>query len=131
MNKHFWLMGILAFASPIKIARADLGFWSARLVGSWRHPTNGDLYQFRSNATYTFRAGAAKKRGSHISHSGFWKIVPPTDREAGGGMEGQVALRLKSPQRTRRLVVDIVTRGEGEVSREFYQIGGAKWRRTE
>lgn len=129
MIKPFWLLGLfLGLLAPI--ASADLGFWSAKLVGKWRHPQNGDFYEFRSNATYTFRAGAAKRRAGNISHSGFWKIVPPTLREAGGGMEGPVALLLKSNGQTRRLVADTVRSSDGEMVRNRYLIGGARWKRV-
>ncbi len=131
---------------PATTARADLGFWSRALVGTWRHPTNGDRYRFGSDATYTFSAGPYKRKGGQLSHSGFWKIVQPTQAESGGSMEGPVALVLRSrsrvvkrgrqrvvldSRRSFRIVVDTSPdeNGEGVVDDRYY-IGGAKWIRV-
>lgn len=131
----------LVFAAP---ARADLGFWSAALVGTWRHPSNGDTYQFKPGATYHFRAGAAKRRAGGLSHSGFWKIVQPTEKESGGSMEGPVALQLSSTSRTVsqggrvrvlpsnrvfRIVVDTVRHDREAPEKNAYRIGNTTWKR--
>ncbi len=132
-------------ATSTATARADLGFWSSALIGKWRHPTSGDTYQFRSDATYVFRAGSAKRRAGLLSHSGFWKIVQPTQKESQGSMEGPVALLLDSRQRTVlkgqesrvlrskrrfRIVVDVAKSGENRVDRRHYFIGGVAWKRV-
>ena len=139
MNKLFLFCALLF--TPLA-ARADLGFWGANLVGTWRHPVSGDRYHFRSDATYTFTAGAAKRRTGQMSHVGFWKIVEPTPRESGGSLEGPVALLLKSRRRVVwenskrrmlrsnrvfRLVVDVMVREENRVDKRYYHIGGVKW----
>lgn len=138
----FCLFFLLNFAAA---ARADLGFWSAALVGIWRHPKSGDTYRFRSDATYVFQAGSAKRRAGNISHSGHWKIVQPTQKESGGSMEGPVALRLDSKTRTVlegqlprvlksnrrfRLAVDVAKSRENLVDRRHYLIGGVIWKRV-
>lgn len=134
----------------VQIARADLGFWSAALVGKWRNPKSGDTYRFRSDATYVFQAGsakrrAAKRRAGNRAHSGFWKIVQPTKRESQGSMEGPVALRLDSRTRTVlearklrvlrsnrrfRIAVDVAKSGENLVDRHHYFIDGVIWSRV-
>ncbi|PQV65152.1 hypothetical protein B1R32_102160 [Abditibacterium utsteinense] len=146
INKRLWFLWLFLLACPVQMARADLGFWSAHLVGTWRHPTNGDIYRFRSNATYSFFVGKAKRRGGNLSHSGYWKIVQPTSKESGGSMEGPVALRLDSKSRTVlegkksrvlksnrrfRVLVDIVQKSEdGLVDKNHYIINGARWIRV-
>lgn len=145
MQKRFWLLWVLLVACPLQVARADLGFWSSALVGTWRHPRNGDKYRFNSDATYTFWAGAVKRKGGNLSHSGSWKIVQPTARESGGSLEGPVALRLNSTSRvvlekgvrrtvatnrTFRIVVDTI-RHDGEApENNAYRIGDAIWKRV-
>lgn len=130
------------FAMPI--AHADLGYWSAALVGNWRHPSNGDRYQFHSNGTYIFTSGPAKARTGHLSHSGFWKIVQPTQKESGGSLEGPVALILRSKtrvvlerkrrilrsNRTFRILVDSAADGEENSMRSDYYIDGVRWKRV-
>lgn len=145
MKNRFWVIGLLWLAFPLPTARADLGFWSARLVGTWRHPKHGDQYQFRSDATYTFWAGASKRRAGNLSHRGFWKVVAPTFKESGGSQEGPVALLLKSTsrvvleakkprvlrsQRVFRIVSDTIRSKEGMIDPNRYRIGGATWRRA-
>ncbi len=156
---NVWCVPSLAFRSgvlgaallgitflPAVPARADLGFWSHNLVGTWRHPTNGDRYRFGSDATYTFSAGPFKRRSGQLSHSGFWKIVNPTQRESGGSQEGPVALVLNArtrivlqgrkrvvldTRRSFRLVVDIAFDENGEgMDDNFYTIGKTRWIRV-
>ena len=130
---------------PLRAARADLGFWSQALVGTWRHPGNGDLYRFNSNATYTFTSGRAKRRAGQLSHSGHWKIVQPTEKESGGSMEGPVALVLDSrsrvvhrgnrrvvlpSRRAFRLVVDVVFDDEHQLKINRYYLGEVQWIRV-
>lgn len=145
----FWLAGLICALTlgNVGTVRADLGFWSAHLVGTWRHPSNGDRYQFRSDATYTFFAGAAKRRNGNVSHSGFWKIVQPTAKESGGSPEGPVALRLnahsrvvlegKKPRVLRsnrifRLVVDVtvIPKEDNLVDKKYYLINRTRWVRV-
>ncbi|HEX8833818.1 MAG TPA: hypothetical protein VF719_06435 [Abditibacteriaceae bacterium] len=131
------LLMFMAALSP-RAAHADLGFWSARLVGIWRHPASGDVYRFDSNATYTYSpAGQTSK--NVIGSSGYWKIVQPTDKESGGSQEGPVALLLKQRKlvlqkegrrhtrnsiREKRLVVDTTK------DRNLYKIDGTIWKRV-
>ncbi|BCM89302.1 hypothetical protein IAD21_01147 [Abditibacteriota bacterium] len=137
------LLGTTVFS--VGVAHADLGFWSRALIGTWRHPTNGDLYRFNSNATYTFTAGKASARTGQLAHSGSWKIAQPTQRESGGSMEGPVALVLNSHNRTIkrngrkvtltstrsfRLVVDVVHKGGEDIEPNHYYIGRTKWIRV-
>ncbi|RYX81706.1 hypothetical protein EON83_22745 [bacterium] len=146
----FTALGMLVGATllPASLAHADLGFWSKALIGTWRHPSNGDVYRFNSNATYTFTAGKANARSGQLSHSGYWKIAQPTERESGGSMEGPVALVVKprsrvvlrsgrkvtvATTRSFRLVVDVAFKSHGderETDPDYYNISGVKWRRV-
>lgn len=145
MKKQFCLLGLLLLFFSPQAARADLGFWSAHLVGTWRHPKSGDKYHFRSDATYQFKGGAKNRRRGNVSHSGFWKIVQPTEKESGGSMEGPVALSLRSTSRTVlqggrervlksnrvfRIVVDTVQSDSEWIDKNGYWIGGTKWKRV-
>lgn len=137
------LLMVLAVASP-RAARADLGYWSAALVGTWRHPTNGDVYRFNSDATYTFTPGGAARQHGHLWHSGWWKIGQPTAKER-AAMHGPVALIIKARRRTvidgsstqvvptkrdfRLLVNTVLVEGKGD-SRDLYRIDGVNWRRV-
>ncbi|RYG57635.1 hypothetical protein EON80_28050 [bacterium] len=110
-------------------AHADLGFWSGHLVGVWKQPVSGDVYRFNSNATYSFTPKAKKT----ATHSGWWKVVMPTEAESGGGAEGPVAVRLKlsgSVAKERRLVVDALYKPDHVVDKRYYRIGGVKWVRV-
>ena len=135
---------LLAVLSP-RAARADLGYWSAALVGSWRHPTTGDVYRFNSNATYTWTRAKATVE-SVIGSSGYWKIVQPTAKESGGSQEGPVALILKQRKivfenensgkryssnlkMDSRLVVNTVIVNDAE-NRNLFRIEGANWKRV-
>ena len=128
-----------------RTVRADRGFWSRHLVGTWRHPSNGDRYQFRSDATYSFFAGAAKRRNGDLSHSGFWRIVDPTAKESGGSLEGPVALGLSArsrvvlesnkprvlrSSRNFRLVVDVVPDEASFVNKKYYLFSKIRWVRV-
>lgn len=146
MSKRFWVLGLLLLAFA-PAAHADLGFWSAALIGKWRHPTNGDTYQFRRDSTYIFRAGAKRSAGN-LSHAGFWKIVQPTQQESGGSLEGPVVLSLKSTSRVVlegqkprvlrsnrrfRIVVDIARRVKTDadsIDTNRYWIGDTRWKRV-
>lgn len=145
MKKRFGWFLLFWMAFSTQTARADLGFWSAALRGVWLNPQNGDRYQFRSNATYTFWAGNSKSRSQSVSHSGWWKIAPPTQKESGGSMEGPVALVLRSTARTVsqggrerilkstrtfRIVVDTVQSDGERIDKDFYRIGKVKWKRV-
>lgn len=127
----------MAVLSP-RAAHADLGYWSAALVGTWRHPTTGDVYRFNSNATYTW-SHARPTAESVIGGSGYWKIVQPTTKESGGSQEGPVALLLKqrklvfkkhrrryarNVKMEERLVVNTVR------NKNFYYIDGTNWKRV-
>ena len=139
-----FLMMFFAFFA-IQNARADLGYWSAALVGNWRHPSNGDRYRFNSNGSYVFTSGPAKARGGNLSHSGFWKIVQPTEKESGGSFHGPVALILRSrsrvvresrrrrvvrSHRTFRILVDSAASEEENSLQSDYYIGGVRWKRV-
>lgn len=135
------LLGLALLPAPV--ARADLGFWSQALVGTWKHPTNGDRYRFGSDATYTFTAGEAKARRGTLSHSGFWRISQPTEEES-PGFHGPVALIIDAKSRiarqgrkkvvlpyNRSFRILVNTAGEdGETDSGHYYIGGAKWIRV-
>lgn len=155
MTRHISRLSVLSAVLlttslvPIRVAHADLGFWSRALVGTWRHPTNGDRYRFGSDATYTFTAGPAKRRSGQLSHSGFWRITQPTEEESGGSQEGPVALVLNArmrvvrrggqrvvlnTKRSFRLVVDVlpvdIEQNEEGRDNNFYFIGRTKWIRV-
>lgn len=137
------LLMLCALLSP-RAARADLGYWSAALVGTWKHPTNGNVYRFNSDATYTLTYAKPTEEGVAAT-SGYWKIVQPTQKESGGSMEGPVALLIKQRKLTfqeddgrrytrnfpfqYRLVVDTVI-VDGEDKRDLYRIDGATWKRV-
>lgn len=126
-----------------RAAHADLGYWSAALVGTWKHPTTGDVYHFNSNATYTLTNAKPSKKGVAGSW-GYWKIVQPTAKESGGSMEGPVALLIKQRKVTLqkdrrrytrngkmdyRLVVNTVRDNKGD-KKNLYSIDGAQWKRV-
>ena len=48
--------------------------YSSGMTGRYYNPDTNDAYTFRSNGTYTFSAGPAKRAGGNISHSGTWKL---------------------------------------------------------
>ena len=130
---------------PAPAARADLGFWSQALVGTWKHPTNGDRYRFGSDATYTFTAGAARARKGTLSHSGFWRISQPTEEES-PGFHGPVALIIDAKSRIAkrgrqkvvlgynrsfRILVNTASQdNESPDDGTRYIIGGIKWIRV-
>ena len=129
------LLMFMVVLSP-RAAHADLGYWSAMLVGIWRHPTSGDVYRFKSDATYS-RSRAKPTVKSVIGDSGYWKIVQPTTKESGGSQEGPVALLLKQRKLVfqkngrryarnsrieKRLVVDTVG------NKNYYKIDGTNWK---
>lgn len=129
---------------PTSVARADLGFWSQALVGTWKHPTNGDRYRFGSDATYTFTSGPAKARKGTLSHSGFWRISQPTDEES-PGFHGPVALIIDAKSRVARqgrkkvvlaynrsfrILVNTASQDESPSDGTRYIIGDARWIRV-
>ena len=143
--KFLLALALLLLAISARVARADLGFWSNALVGTWRHPRSGDVYRFRSDATYEFVAGPRKAKAGELSHSGWWKIAQPTRKESGGSQEGPVALVIKARKRTVagkggtrtlatkrdfRLVVNTVLIDGKGMTRELYRIDGVTWKRV-
>ncbi len=72
--------GALFLATPFQndVARAQDAATLRRIgssfVGSWDNPRSGDRYVFRSNGTYTFTNGPAKRATGNVSHSGTWRI---------------------------------------------------------
>lgn len=130
---------------PSRVVRADLGYWSRALTGTWRHPTNGDCYRFGSDATYTFTAGPAKRKSGQLSHSGFWRMSRPTEEESDGSLDGIAALILDSKSRivrrgknrvvldsnrSFRLIVVNAQDANGEPTDDAFYIGRAKWIRV-
>ena len=117
------------------------------MVGIWNHPTNGDVYHFNSDATYTYyKFQAPGKKNGLISHSGWWKITDP-GRKIVPGLEGPVGLRLKARQnvvlrdgkrhtlKTNRVFELLVNTPFGVENKpdnngKYYLINGVKWRRT-
>ena len=90
----FWVLAVLMAALTPRAAHADLGWYSASLVGTWKHAETGMVYEFKSDATYTFtnpRPGDSRI----VAQSGWWKIAQPTEKESGGNPEGPVALITK------------------------------------
>lgn len=142
-TKFLLFLLVAALGLMPRPAHANLGYWSAALVGTWKHPATGDVYRFNSNATYTLTNSRSSKTGV-IKSWGYWKIVQPTAKESGGGMEGPVALLVKQRKITLqrnsgrrytrnrrmdyRLVVDTV-RVNGMDKRNLYIIDGAQWKR--
>ncbi len=140
------LLAICVLSATVQTARADLGYWSAALVGFWNHPTNGDVYHFYSDATYTFyKFQKTGNREGLVSHSGWWKIYDPGNKVSGS--HGPVGLRLKARRqvvlrdgkrhtlKTRRvdeLLVNTSFGVEGDPSEngQYYLMDGVKWART-
>lgn len=140
------LLAICVLSSVTQTARADLGYWSAALVGTWKHPTNGDVYRFNSDATYTFyKFRKNVKSDGVILHSGWWKIYDAGRKVF--GPHGPVGLRLKARTRevmragkrrtmkTNRvfeLLVNTPFGVEGDPSEngKYYLLDGVKWLRT-
>ena len=93
LSLFFALAVLVAFLTP-RAAHADLGWYSATLVGTWKHAESGMVYTFKSDATYTF---TNPKPGDSriVAQSGWWKIATPTEKESGGSPEGPVALITK------------------------------------
>lgn len=138
-----FVAALMALLTP-RAAHADLGYWSAALLGTWKNPQTGEIYRFNSNATYTMTS----PKPTHervVASSGWWKIVQPTQKESGGSLEGPVALLIKQRKITfleehglrhtenlkldTRLVVDTVG-APGEKNRNLYQIDGVNWKRV-
>ena len=143
-NSLIFLVALLLAVLTPRAARADLGYWSAALIGTWKHPQTGDIYRFNSDATYT-QTYAKPTEEAVKGASGWWKIVQPTAKESGGSMEGPVALLLKQRKITfqeddgrvytrnlkneYRLVVNTVGVGDEE-DKNFYRIDGINWKRV-
>ena len=133
---------LMALFAP-RAAHADLGYWSAALIGTWKHPQTGDVYRFKSDATYTM--SHAKPTTEMVAgSSGWWKIAQPTEKESGGRPEGPVALILKQRKlffndegrkyssnlkMEYRLVVDTISTGEKD-NKNLYRIDGVNWKRV-
>lgn len=131
----------MALLTP-RAAHADLGYWSAALIGTWKHPQTSEIYRFNSNATYTVTY--AKPTTEMVAgSSGWWKIAQPTEKESGGSQEGPVALILKQRKlffndegrkyssnlkMQHRLIVDTVIVDDAE-NRNLYRIDGINWKR--
>jgi hypothetical protein len=79
----------ISLSALVVPARADLGFLERAPRRHLASPSNGDRYQFRSNATYTFLAAPPNDAAASVSHSGFWKIVEPTDKNPAEAWKGQ------------------------------------------
>ncbi len=138
----FFAFAIFVALITPRAAHADLGYWSAALVGTWKHPQTGEIYRFNSNATYT--TTYAKPTTEMVAgSSGWWKIAQPTEKESGGGQEGPVALILKQRKllfnnegrkynrnfkMEYRLIVDTVTADDAE-NKNLYRIAGVNWKR--
>lgn len=69
------------------------------LADTWLHRSNGDRYVFRSNGTYTFSAGRAKRRAGNVSHSGTWRLSNYSG-QAPEGIAATVTLGLRATRRT-------------------------------
>jgi hypothetical protein len=74
-----WLLviNVLLGALWIPSARADAGWFSAILVGKWRHAQSGERYHFRSDGSYTFWTGKAARRSGTLEYSGRWRTFNP------------------------------------------------------
>lgn len=90
-SKLALLLLLSALLLPLSSARADEADMIASVSGLWRNSA-GDAYRFQRNGTYTFSAGAAKRRAGNISHSGTWRLT-------GNGMHFD-GFRLRSTRRT-------------------------------
>ena len=85
---------LMAMLTP-RAAHADLGWYSATLVGTWKHAESGMVYKFKANATYSLTI--PKPGDSHIvAETGWWKVAQPTEKESGGNPEGPAALITKT-----------------------------------
>ena len=138
-----FVVALLMAALTPRAAHADLGYWSAALIGNWKNPKTGDVYRFKSDATYTLTYAKPTEQKLSVT-SGYWKIVQPTEKESGGSMEGPVALLIKQRKITfkeddgrtytrnfkndYRLVVNTVFVEDAE-DRNQYRIDGANWKR--
>lgn len=143
LSLTLFIAALMALLMP-RAAHADLGYWSAALVGTWKHPKTGAVYRFNSDATYTMTSPKPNHERI-VGSSGWWKIVQPTEKESGGSLEGPVALLIKQRKTTfleehglrhtenlkmdYRLVVDTIG-APGEKNRNLYQIDGVNWKRV-
>ncbi len=140
------LLGVAAllFALAPRAAHADLGYWSAALVGTWKHPQTGEVYRFNSDATFT-HSYAKPTEENVVGASGWWKIAQPTAKESGGSQEGPVALIFKTRKITilgqngKRYTSDIKNDSRSVVNtvfvkdaenRNLYRIDGVNWKRV-
>ncbi len=137
---------MLALFAP-RAAHADLGYYSQSLLGTWEHPTNGDVLEFHSDATYIFTAGPEKRRGGNAMHRGFWKLynvdTAPESGESGLLLKvrSRVAWDEEGDKRTYKVNEELRHRieypgyegddGTAEATKEnnFYIIDGTKWKR--
>ena len=140
------LLGVAALMAMLmpRAAHADLGYWSAALVGTWKHPQTGAVYRFNSDATYTM-THAKPTTENVVGSSGWWKIAQPNQKESGGSQEGPVALILKTRKITmlgqngKRYTSDIKVESRSVVNtvfvddaenRNLYRINGVNWKRV-
>ena len=139
----FLAVATLLFVLAPRAAHADLGYWSAALIGAWKNPETGEIYRFNSDATYTMTAPKPDHERI-VGSSGWWKIVQPTEKESGGSQEGPVALLIKQRKITfleesgrrhtenfktdYRLVVNTVIVDDAE-NRNLYTIDDEIWKR--
>ena len=136
---------MLALFAP-RAAHADLGYYSQSLLGTWEHPTNGDVLEFHSDATYIFTAGPEKRRGGDFVHRGFWKLytvdTPPESGESGLLLKVRSRVVMEDGgKRTYNMTQELRHRieypsyegddGTAAATKEnnFYIIDGAKWKR--
>ena len=84
----------------VSIARAQedtqatrLKNFSKTMANEWHHAQNGDVYQFKSDGSYVFKAGAAKQKQGLVSHSGTWK-VSDWFKPADDSVDSQAVLHL-------------------------------------
>ena len=79
-QRTLWvLVGLLltVLSGRTKPAQADEGWFSALLVGKWRHIKTGEQYHFRSDGAYTFFTGSAQRRRGVLEYSGRWRTFNP------------------------------------------------------
>ena len=140
----FFVLAALAAVLTPRAAHAGLSYWSAALIGTWKSPETGAVYQFKSDATYTY---TNPKPGDSriVAESGWWKIAQPTEKESGGSQQGPVALIIKMRKVTfleehglrhtesiksdARSVVDTVFEQDKE-NPNLYRINGVNWKRV-
>ena len=88
----------LSLATPT-ISHAQRGAqynnYRAQMTGYFYNTDTKDSYNFRSNGTYTFKAGPEKSKGGNVSHSGRWSLLSYKNMGADTA-DGVVQLRATS-----------------------------------